>query len=162
MKRVIVRLGNGLGNQLFTYAAAYSFAKKNNAELYVDDVSGFHKKHKGYKYELHNLNITAPIVDKRYKFNCIQEEWFYCPPLNAIWQFKIITDICKDPPKVLEVGECVEKFECDPSNTTVEILDCFIDDAQGTQEKWCEKGVYKYSECTPCEPEICDGWYNDC
>ena len=28
MKRVIVRLGNGLGNQLFTYAAAYTFAKK--------------------------------------------------------------------------------------------------------------------------------------
>ena len=28
MKKVIVRLGNGLGNQLFTYAAAYSFAKK--------------------------------------------------------------------------------------------------------------------------------------
>ena len=37
MKKVIVRLGNGLGNQLFTYAAAYSFAKKNNAELFIDD-----------------------------------------------------------------------------------------------------------------------------
>ena len=36
MKEVIVRLGNGLGNQLFTYAAAYSFAKKYNAKLYVD------------------------------------------------------------------------------------------------------------------------------
>ena len=65
MKKVIVRLGNGLGNQLFTYAAAYSFAKKNNAELYVDDASGFYKR---YKYELHNFNISAPIVEKRYKF----------------------------------------------------------------------------------------------
>ena len=65
MKRVIVRLGNGLGNQLFTYAAAYSFAKKNNAELYVDDESGFYKR---YKYELHNFNIIAPIVEKKYKF----------------------------------------------------------------------------------------------
>ena len=65
MKKVIVRLGNGLGNQLFTYAAAYSFAKKNNAELYVDDESGFHKRH---KYELHNFNISAKIVAKRYKF----------------------------------------------------------------------------------------------
>ena len=46
MKKVIVRLGNGLGNQLFTYAAAYSFAKKNNAELYVDDESGFYKRYK--------------------------------------------------------------------------------------------------------------------
>jgi len=65
MKRVIVRLGNGLGNQLFTYAAAYSFAKKNNAVLYVDDESGFYKR---YKYELHNFNISAQIVEKKHKF----------------------------------------------------------------------------------------------
>jgi len=65
MKEVIVRLGNGLGNQLFIYAAAYSFAKKYNAKLYVDDESGFYKM---YKYELHNLNISAPIVEKKYKF----------------------------------------------------------------------------------------------
>ena len=65
MKKVIVRLGNGLGNQLFTYATAYSFAKKNNAKLYVDDESGFYKR---YKYELHNFNITAPITEKKYKF----------------------------------------------------------------------------------------------
>ena len=71
MKKVIVRLGNGLGNQLFTYAAAYSFAKKNNAKLYVDDESGMNKKvdkARGYKYELHNFNISAQIVEKEYKF----------------------------------------------------------------------------------------------
>ena len=28
MKEVIVRLGNGLGNQMFTYASAFTFAKK--------------------------------------------------------------------------------------------------------------------------------------
>ena len=65
MKKVIVRLGNGLGNQLFTYAAAYSFAKKNKARLYVDDESGFYKR---YKYELHNFNISALIAEKKYKF----------------------------------------------------------------------------------------------
>ena len=65
MKRGIVRLANGLGNQLFTYAAAYSFAKKNNAKLYVDDESGFYKR---YRYELNNFNISAPIIDKKYKF----------------------------------------------------------------------------------------------
>ena len=65
MKKVIVRLGNGLGNQLFTYAAAYSFAKKYNSKLYVDDESGFYKM---YKYELHNLNISAPIVEKNISF----------------------------------------------------------------------------------------------
>ena len=65
MKNVIVRLGNGLGNQLFIYAAAYAFAKKNNAKLFVDDESGFYKR---YKYELHNFKITAPIAYKNDKF----------------------------------------------------------------------------------------------
>ena len=65
MKKIIVRLGNGLGNQLFTYAAAFSFAKKHQAEIYVDDESGFQKK---YKYELHNFNISAQIIEKKYKF----------------------------------------------------------------------------------------------
>ena len=71
MKKVIVRLGNGLGNQLFTYAAAYSFAKKNNAKLFVDDESGLSKKvdkTRGYKYELHNFNISAEIAERKYKF----------------------------------------------------------------------------------------------
>ena len=66
MKKVIVRLGNGLGNQLFTYAAAYSFAKINNSKLYVDDESGFYKKR--YKYELHNFNISAEIAEVNSKF----------------------------------------------------------------------------------------------
>ena len=65
MKKVIVRLGNGLGNQLFTYAAAYACAKKNNAQLFVDEESGFYKRH---KYELHNFTISGTIVDKKYKF----------------------------------------------------------------------------------------------
>jgi len=65
MRKVIVRLGNGLGNQLFTYAAAYSFAKKNKVNLYVDDESGFYKRH---KYELHNFKISSSIIEKKYKF----------------------------------------------------------------------------------------------
>ena len=65
MRIVIVRLGNGLGNQLFTYATAFVFAKKNNAKLHVDDESGFYKR---YKYGLSNFKITAPIIEKKYKF----------------------------------------------------------------------------------------------
>jgi len=65
MKKIIVRLGNGLGNQLFTYASAFAFAKKNNAELYIDDESGFYKRH---KYELHNFKITSPVIEKKHKF----------------------------------------------------------------------------------------------
>ena len=41
MKKVIVRIKGGLGNQLFCYAAARRLALINDAELVIDDVTGF-------------------------------------------------------------------------------------------------------------------------
>lgn len=40
-KKVIVRIFGGIGNQLFCYAAARRLAFINNAELVIDNVSGF-------------------------------------------------------------------------------------------------------------------------
>ena len=98
----------------------------------------------------------------KYIEDCYHEEWYFCPPLDAVWQFKIITDTCKMPPEVVEIGECIEKFECDPSNTSVEMIDCMVDGDQGTKQKWCDKGFWKYGPCDPCIPEICDNKDNDC
>ena len=63
--KIIVRIANGIGNQLFSYAVAYNFAKKKNAELLIDDESGFHKRN---KYELNNFKISTKIADDKYKF----------------------------------------------------------------------------------------------
>ncbi len=41
MNKVITRIKGGLGNQLFCYAAARRLALVNNAELVIDDVTGF-------------------------------------------------------------------------------------------------------------------------
>ncbi|MBF0420163.1 MAG: alpha-1,2-fucosyltransferase [Magnetococcales bacterium] len=41
MAKVITRILGGLGNQLFCYGAARRLALANNAELVIDDVSGF-------------------------------------------------------------------------------------------------------------------------
>ncbi|MCR4308138.1 MAG: alpha-1,2-fucosyltransferase [Candidatus Berkelbacteria bacterium] len=41
MTKVIARIRGGLGNQLFCYAAARRLALVNNAELVIDDVTGF-------------------------------------------------------------------------------------------------------------------------
>ena len=41
MKKIIARIKGGLGNQLFCYAAARRLALVNNAELVIDDVTGF-------------------------------------------------------------------------------------------------------------------------
>ena len=40
-KKVIVEIAEGLGNQLFMYAHAYSMAKKLNYELFIDNQSGY-------------------------------------------------------------------------------------------------------------------------
>lgn len=60
MTRVVVRVMGGLGNQLFCYAAARRLALTNNAELVVDDVSGFaydavYQRH----YQLDHFNIPC-------------------------------------------------------------------------------------------------------
>jgi hypothetical protein len=63
----------GLGNQLFCYAAARSLALKNNAELIVDDVSGFlHDYDYQRYYQLVHFNIScrkATMVQKLVLFS---------------------------------------------------------------------------------------------
>lgn len=58
--KIICRVFGGLGNQLFCYASARRLALTNNAELVVDDVSGFayddiYHRH----YQLDHFNITC-------------------------------------------------------------------------------------------------------
>ena len=43
-KTLTVRLAQGIGNQLFMYAHAYSLSKKINYDLYIDNTSGYFKK----------------------------------------------------------------------------------------------------------------------
>ena len=39
-KKIIVRIAEGIGNQLFMYAHAYVLSKKINYDLYIDNTSG--------------------------------------------------------------------------------------------------------------------------
>ena len=76
-KRIIVEIAEGLGNQLFMYAHAYSMAKKLNYELFIDNQSGYSLKkntlREHQKYMLDSFNIVqnyAPnefIYDKLHK-----------------------------------------------------------------------------------------------
>ena len=68
--KLIVRIAEGLGNQLFMYANAYSLSKKINYDLYIDNTSGyFKKKNQVRSYELDRFNIELNLVDKKYKFD---------------------------------------------------------------------------------------------
>lgn len=58
--RVIVRIKGGLGNQLFCYAAARRLSLKNDAELVIDDVTGFKRDYQyRRKYALDKFHIKA-------------------------------------------------------------------------------------------------------
>ena len=58
--KLIVRLAEGLGNQLFMYAHAYSLSKKINYDLYIDNTSGYFKeKNQFYAFELDKFAITS-------------------------------------------------------------------------------------------------------
>ena len=60
MIKVIPRILGGLGNQLFCYAAARRLALVNNAELVIDDVSGFLYDHDYQrKYQLNHFGIQS-------------------------------------------------------------------------------------------------------
>jgi len=58
--KIILRVKGGLGNQLFCYAAARSISIKNNAELIIDNISGFIRDVEyNRSYQLHHFNISG-------------------------------------------------------------------------------------------------------
>jgi hypothetical protein len=60
MTKIIVRVQGGIGNQLFCYAAARRLALVNDAELVIDDVTGFVRDAKYQRrYALDCFNISC-------------------------------------------------------------------------------------------------------
>ena len=53
---------------MFMYAAGYTFAKKMNRELYIDNESAFLLKKNISKYGLDGFNFLAEIAESKYKF----------------------------------------------------------------------------------------------
>ena len=72
--KLITRISNGLGNQMFLYATAYAFAKKENFDLFLDIYTGINHdikrnkkqkfKHYTPRYELDIFNLSAQILNE--------------------------------------------------------------------------------------------------
>ena len=77
-KKLICRISNGFGNQMFMYAASYSFSKKLNYKLFLDTFSGINQdikkslkkgfKHYKPQYELSVFNLTTSLLPKNLTF----------------------------------------------------------------------------------------------
>ena len=66
--KLILRLSNEIGNQMFMYASAYSISKELNRQLYIDDETAFLSKKNVSKFGLNLFNITSPIAPDTLKF----------------------------------------------------------------------------------------------
>jgi hypothetical protein len=63
VRRIIARLHDGVGNQLFIYAAARAIADARGAELLIDAVSGFARDRKyGAAQQINRFAIRAPVA----------------------------------------------------------------------------------------------------
>ena len=66
-KKLIVEIAEGLGNQIFMYAYAYSLSKKLDYVLFLDNKSGYSKRknllRSHQRYMLDNFNLNASIAD---------------------------------------------------------------------------------------------------
>lgn len=64
-KKLIVRLFGGMGNQMFSYAAARRLAHMSNCVLIIDSVSGFENDTQyNRKYALTHFNLPVRIATK--------------------------------------------------------------------------------------------------
>ncbi len=70
-KNLIIRISNGLGNQLFMYASAYGMSKKLSRKLLIDNESSFKSTKNISDYLLNNFNITSEIASDKNKFKSL-------------------------------------------------------------------------------------------
>ena len=66
-KKIIVKISEGLGNQLFMYANAYAISKKFNLDLNLDPYSGFYRNNLR-SYMLDRFNISSDIAPSNWVF----------------------------------------------------------------------------------------------
>ena len=66
--KIILRISNELGNQMFMYASALGMANKLNMNLIIDNESAYKSKKNISKYGLNNFSATSVIASDSEKF----------------------------------------------------------------------------------------------
>ena len=61
-KKIIIRISNELGNQMFMYASALGMANKLDMDIIIDNESAYKSKKNISKYGLNNFSITSVIA----------------------------------------------------------------------------------------------------
>ena len=61
-EKLIIRLSNNLGNQMFMFAAGYATSKLMNRKFYFDNLSSYKSKKNIYTYALDSFQIPSDIT----------------------------------------------------------------------------------------------------
>ena len=75
-KKIITKISEGLGNQLFMYANSFSLSEKNNFDHYIDTVSGYYQRKHIYEFVLNEFNISAKKATGQFTFNNFYKNLF--------------------------------------------------------------------------------------
>ena len=67
-KKLILRLSNNLGNQMFMYASAFALSKMLNRELFIDNETAYSDKRNIHKFDLDKFNISAQKAPSNFMF----------------------------------------------------------------------------------------------
>ena len=67
-KKIVSRISNEIGNQLFIYASTYAIAKKLDRVLLIDNETSFKTKKNISKYGLNNFKISSAVANDEDKF----------------------------------------------------------------------------------------------
>ena len=102
MDRIIIaKISEGLGNQLFMYANAYTISRKFDLNLCLDPYSGYYKNNIR-SYMLNNFNISSKIASS---------EWIFSNNYrNLIKKIKIKCDFLKKKKSFLFESKDKNKF----------------------------------------------------
>ena len=66
--KIVLRLSNNLGNQMFMYASAFSIAKQLRRELLIDDETAFNLNQNLHKFNLNIFDYSAKKAPDSLKF----------------------------------------------------------------------------------------------
>mgnify|MGYP001307433352 CR=1 FL=1 len=67
-EKLIIRISNNLGNQMFMYAAAYAASRIMKRSLYYDHISSYRSYKNIYKFALDNFNLFEEPASSKYQF----------------------------------------------------------------------------------------------
>ena len=70
-KKIILRLSNEIGNQMFMFAAGYATSKLLKRKFYFDNLSSYKSRKNIYTYALDGFEIPGNIFSSRDNFTNI-------------------------------------------------------------------------------------------